>query len=81
MKESTNEIICPNPPEWAKLHSAAIAAAADGGTFPKPLILAGWAFSSDTDKRHRWQETVAWLRERGLEHLIETEVEGSWYRG
>lgn len=73
--------ICPNPPEWAKLHSAAIAAVADGNTFPKPLILAGWAFSSDADKRQRWTETVEWLHARGLEHLIESEVKGGWYRG
>jgi hypothetical protein len=73
--------ICPNPPEWAKLHSAAIAAVADGNTFPKPLILAGWAFSSNADKRQRWVETVEWLREHDLEHLIESEVKGGWYRG
>jgi len=73
--------ICPNPPEWAKLHSAAISTAADGGTFPKPLILAGWTFSTDADKRQRWQETVSWLRERGLEYLIESEVGGGWHCG
>jgi hypothetical protein len=73
--------ICPNPSEWAKLHSAAIAAAEDGETFPKPLILAGWAFSTDVEKRQRWQETVEWLEARGLAGLIETEVEGAWYRG
>jgi hypothetical protein len=73
--------ICPNPPEWANLHSAAITTAADGETFPKPLILAGWAFSSDAEKRQRWAETVEWLRERGLDHLIESEVKGGWYHG
>ena len=74
-------IICPLPPEWAKLHSAAIAAVSDGNTFPKPLILAGWNFSSDAEKRQRWDETVTWLKERGLEHLIESEVGGGWYHG
>jgi hypothetical protein len=73
--------ICPNPPEWAKLHAAALAAVTDGGTFPKPLILAGWTFSSDGEKRQRWAETLEWLKERGLEHLIESEVGGGWYRG
>jgi hypothetical protein len=73
--------ICPYPPEWAKLHSAATAAAKDGDTFPKPLILAGWAFSNDAEKRQRWLETVEWLEARGLAGLIESEVEGAWYCG
>ncbi len=73
--------ICPNPPEWAKLHSAAIAAAADGETFPKPLILAGWTFSTNADKRQRWEETVAWLEAHDLTGLIESEVGGGWYHG
>lgn len=75
------KIICPNPPEWAKLHSAASMASTDGDTFPKPLILAGWTFSSDAEKRQRWTETVEWLEARGLCGLIETVVEGAWYRG
>lgn len=73
--------ICPNPSEWAKLHAAVLTAVTDGEAFPKPLILAGWAFSSDEEKRQRWEDTVAWLREHGLEHLIESEVGGGWYRG
>ena len=75
------EPICPLSPEWANLHSAAVAAAEDGETFPKPLILAGWAFSSDAEKRQRWKETVDWLESRGLRGLIESKVEGAWYRG
>jgi hypothetical protein len=75
------EPICPLPPEWENLHSAAVAAAEDGETFPKPLILAGWAFSSDAEKRQRWKETVDWLESRGLRGLIESKVEGAWYRG
>lgn len=73
--------ICPLPPEWAKLHAAACIATTDGDTFPKPLILNGWAFSSDEEKLQRWAETVVWLRERSLENLIDTEVGESWYHG
>jgi hypothetical protein len=78
---SSSQPICANPPEWAKLHAAAMNAAADGDPFPKPLILAGWAFSSDEEKRQRWSDSVAWLQERGLELLIVSEVEGGWYHG
>jgi len=75
------EPICPNPPEWAKLHEAVRNAVADGETFPKPLILGGWTFSSDSEKRERWQETVDWLEARGLRGLIDTHIGGAWYRG
>jgi hypothetical protein len=75
------ESICPNPPEWAKLHTAAVTATKDGETFPKPLILAGWAFSSDEEKRQRWAETIQWLEERKLGYLVEAKVGDSWYRG
>ena len=73
--------ICPNPPEWARLHTAASESALDGDTFPKPLILAGWAFSSDEEKRRRWEETIQWLNERNLESLVESAIGDSWYRG
>jgi hypothetical protein len=78
---SFSKDICPNPPEWAKLHSAALAAVTNGETFPKPLIPAGWAFFPDEEKGQRLADTVGWLQERGLEHLIESEVGGGWYRG
>jgi hypothetical protein len=80
-KQGIARPICPNPPEWARLHTTALASAPDGDTFPKPLILAGWTFSSNVEKRQRWAETVEWLRERELEHLIESEVGGGWYHG
>ena len=28
---------------------------------PKPLILNGWVFSSDQEKRIRWHETLEWI--------------------
>lgn len=37
---------------------------------PVPLILNGWAFSSDLDKHRRWQNTLEWANQHGLAHLI-----------
>lgn len=37
---------------------------------PKPLILAGWNFSNDIDKRERWKSTIKWANENNCEHLI-----------
>ena len=37
---------------------------------PVPLILAGWAYSNDVEKRSRWQETLAWADHHGLGTLL-----------
>jgi len=37
---------------------------------PTPLILAGWAYSNDVDKRQRWEETVAWAATNGCSDLV-----------
>jgi hypothetical protein len=38
---------------------------------PKPLILAGWAYSSDIEKKERWEETVGWASNNGCQALID----------
>ncbi len=37
---------------------------------PKPLILAGWAFSNDTEKMQRWEETVGWAERNDCSNLV-----------
>jgi hypothetical protein len=37
---------------------------------PKPLILAGWAYSSDEEKAERWEETIAWATFNGCAEVI-----------
>jgi hypothetical protein len=37
---------------------------------PKPLILAGWAYSNDIEKMQRWEETVAWAEKNGCFNLV-----------
>lgn len=37
---------------------------------PIPLILAGWNFSEDWEKKLRWTETLNWAKEHKCEHLI-----------
>lgn len=36
---------------------------------PKPLILAGWAYSNDVEKMRRWEETLAWAEKNGCANL------------
>ena len=37
---------------------------------PRPLILAGWVYSSDVEKRERWHATLAWAKAWEFEHII-----------
>jgi hypothetical protein len=37
---------------------------------PIPLILAGWNFSEDWEKRLRWTQTLNWAKENKCEHLL-----------
>ncbi len=66
--------ICPNPMPWheafermtnyAQLHPCTPPSP------PKPLILAGWAYSNDVEKMERWEETVAWAEKNGCSALV-----------
>src|SRR3990172_3370380 len=74
------EFVCPLPPLWNKIYrrvrSAWLKGGSQGSPPPVPLILNGWVYSNDLDKKRRWESTVEWARERGLENLI-PEIEQS----
>jgi hypothetical protein len=66
--------ICPTPSKWheifKRLKSAWEKDAAVGVKPPVPLILAGWNYSNDMEKKDRWDATVQWAKAANLEHLI-----------
>jgi hypothetical protein len=77
--------VCPNPDEWMAL-SDIIGMNAPGKRLV-PLILAGWAFSSDADKRDRVMEQIEYafsldplVTERFCQYL-ESLKPGRWYVG
>jgi len=45
---------------------------------PVPLILAGWHFTNDFDKRTRWKETVDWADANGCSHLLDGVDDEDW---
>ncbi len=67
--------ICPQPHKWHEifelLNIAWQKAGAVGSKPPVPLILAGWNFSNDIDKKKRWEDTLDWAKENNLTHLIQ----------
>jgi hypothetical protein len=75
--------VCPNPKRWHEL-SQQLARYADShhctpARPPTPLILAGWAFSNDIEKRQRWQETVDWAATNGCSTLIDAIADEDYY--
>jgi hypothetical protein len=42
------------------------------------LILAGWHFTNDFDKRTRWKETVDWADANGCSHLLDGVDDEDW---
>ncbi len=75
--------ICPNPNGWHSVSEKLISYAMSHGLPPppKPLILAGWNFSSDFEKKLRWQETIEWCQLHNCSTLIESISESDWYHG
>jgi hypothetical protein len=75
--------ICPNPIPWHELFQQ-LSRYADSHPCtparpPTPLILAGWAFTNDIEKRQRWRETVDWATANGCAALTEAIAERDFY--
>ena len=75
--------VCPNPSLWAEIFQRlADTWQRDGlqGTPPPvPLILAGWIYSSDSDKQQRWQQTIEWAEHHQLADLIPLLCDKDYY--
>lgn len=66
--------ICPNPGPWnnvfQKLKHYAQKNKCDPSEPPIPLILSGWIFSDDFQKKDRWEETVRWATDNGCVEIV-----------
>jgi hypothetical protein len=65
--------VCPLPRPWDRLHRHLTSLKpGDADRPPVPLILAGWNFSSDSEKRMRLIDQLDWARQHGV--LVEARV-------
>jgi hypothetical protein len=75
--------ICPNPPVWDAVFKKLCSFAERNNCMPPqppvPLILAGWAYTSDADKMERWNQTVAWAEENACSDLVQGIGDGDFY--
>jgi len=61
--------VCPQPGKWHELWQLIGAPERDG--LSPPLILGGWAFSSNREKRERFRSHVSYAAENGLLNDVE----------
>ena len=76
--------VCPVPRAWSKAYLRLEKAWKESGNEnsppPKHLALSGWSYSSDFEKKARWEETVSWAKEHQLDDLIPTLTPEDEYR-
>lgn len=75
--------ICPNPIPWEQAYKRLTKYAESRPCVPpsppKPLILAGWAYSNDNEKAQRWQETVAWANAHACPEIVSEIPDADYY--
>jgi hypothetical protein len=69
-----NGRVCPLPPLWNELWNLLPDRRRNGGGYipAAPLILGGWNYSSDDEKRERLATHIAWADEHGSLTAIST---------
>jgi hypothetical protein len=83
--ENAAPAICPQPKVWHEVSERLLGLWRTVGSPPAdkppvPLILAGWAYSSNLEKWTRWRETVSWAERHGIVDLASTIPPEQWYR-
>ena len=74
-----NDRVCLKPMKWQDLYQA-IEKAYPERQFPKPLILAGWNFSSDSEKRIRFCMHLELAISADIaNNILETVKEEDWH--
>lgn len=73
--------ICLKPNKWQELY-VAVQDAYPERQFPKPLILSGWNFSSDIEKRNRFCMHLEFAITAGVaDDILKSVKEQDWYKG
>lgn len=84
VKTAASQRICPNPSRWndvfKQLVEYAEAHPCRPNRPPAPLILAGWAYSNDTEKMRRWRETVDWASANSCVGIVEGISDQDFYQ-
>lgn len=77
-------LICPLPLVWSDIYSKLVEIWEQDKSYivepPRPLILNGWMFSDDIDKKNRWEETKDWIKKYASSELINNLTDADYYK-
>lgn len=79
------KVVCPSPSEWMAL--ADIIGTNMGGHHANPLILAGWNFTDDVQKRNRVRHQIDYAEQLGestfqkFDDYLRSIPDAGWFRG
>lgn len=75
--------ICPNPQPWNAVYDKLVRYSKTHTCTPAeppiPLILAGWIYSSDYEKKLRWENTIIWAEHNGCPEILDTIKDEDFY--
>ncbi len=75
--------ICPLPRIWNKIYQELLSVwenqVDQPKPPPKPLVLHGWGYTNDLEKKLRWEETIKWANMNGLADLTQNIAEKDKY--
>jgi hypothetical protein len=74
--------ICPNPTPWNDVYQKLKSLADSKAELPAPpvpLILNGWVYTNDLEKKQRWNETLEWAKAAGCISIVEALSESDYY--
>jgi hypothetical protein len=77
------ERICPNPTQWHEVYKKLVDYSETHKCYPpsppKALVLSGWNYTNDLDKKNRWEQTVQWSKNNGCSVLVEQIPKSEFY--
>jgi len=75
--------VCPKPTIWNKAYQHLLRYAKTHNCNPpyppKPLVLAGWVYSNDIEKKDRWDSTVQWAARNNCAELLADISDNDFY--
>jgi hypothetical protein len=75
--------VCPQPKVWNDIQNQLLKHARRNHCTPReppiPLILGRWVYSSDVEKKRRWEETIDWAGKNGCAELVSNVANEDFY--
>jgi hypothetical protein len=75
--------VCPNPTPWNNAYQRLVAFSrrvpCEPANPPVPLILNGWVYSNDANKKERWTKTIEWAEQNRCSEILQSVPDSDFY--